>query len=204
MSAAVTRARILRVNHAGEYGAIRIYSAQIVIARRLCPDLLPFLFETREHERAHLASFRALMREDRHVCRLLSVWSVGGTALGLLTALAGREGDLICTEAVERTVHRHHLDQMRWAARRDPELWRTIEQIRREELQHLDFAVSGRRRHSLAHTLFDLCIVGVTETLIFASTRGESLKLGRTLAGEPSQTAAVQRKRAGPFGPALV
>ena len=51
MSAAVTRARILRVNHAGEYGAIRIYSAQIVIARRLCPDLLPFLFESREHER---------------------------------------------------------------------------------------------------------------------------------------------------------
>lgn len=55
-------ARILRVNHGGEHGAIRIYSAQIALARMRAPDLLPFLRHTLEHEREHLARFRALCR----------------------------------------------------------------------------------------------------------------------------------------------
>ena len=58
---ALTISRIVRVNHAGEFGAIRIYAAQILVAARLCPDCLPALSEMLGHEREHCAKFRAAM-----------------------------------------------------------------------------------------------------------------------------------------------
>ena len=57
----LTIARIVRVNHAGEFGAIRIYSAQILVARWLCPNCLPALTEMLGHEREHCAKFYAAM-----------------------------------------------------------------------------------------------------------------------------------------------
>ena len=64
---ALTIARIVRVNHAGEFGAIRIYSAQIAVATRLYPDLVPALSEMLGHEQIHCAAFsrRACRRETR-------------------------------------------------------------------------------------------------------------------------------------------
>ena len=58
---ALTIARIVRVNHAGEFGAIRIYGAQIAVARRLYPDCVPMLSEMLGHEIEHCALFRAAM-----------------------------------------------------------------------------------------------------------------------------------------------
>lgn len=58
---ALTVARIVRVNHAGEFGAIQIYSAQILVANRLWPDCVPSLSEMLGHERIHCAAFRAAM-----------------------------------------------------------------------------------------------------------------------------------------------
>jgi 3-demethoxyubiquinol 3-hydroxylase len=58
-----TTARILKVNHAGEYGAIRIYRAQVWMARRLYPDLVGFLQETLQHEIRHCSLFLNAMRE---------------------------------------------------------------------------------------------------------------------------------------------
>jgi len=72
----LTVARILKVNHAGEYGAIRIYRAQIWVARRRCPEAVAFLEETLGHEIRHCASFFAARSEERRVgkeCR--SRWS---------------------------------------------------------------------------------------------------------------------------------
>ena len=63
---ALTISRIVRVNHAGEFGAIRIYAAQILVAARLCPDCLPALTEMLGHEREHCAKFRAAMPERIH------------------------------------------------------------------------------------------------------------------------------------------
>jgi 3-demethoxyubiquinol 3-hydroxylase len=178
-----TRARILRVNHAGEHGAIRIYGAQIALAQWRYPGLLPFLLETLAHERGHLAKFRGMMiARGGHVCRLLSIWSVGGTALGLITGLLGRETVLLCTEAVERTVHRHLVEQQRYLARRDPELHRVIEDIRMEELQHLEFAIRERRRVSLVHTLLDALIAQLVEVLLWLSTRGDSSRMVKSIA----------------------
>lgn len=88
-------ARILRVNHGGEYGAIRIYRSQIAIARWRCPELLPFLTETLAHEQTHIAQFRGLMpARASKPCRMMWLWGVGGLILGGVTALLGRQGVL--------------------------------------------------------------------------------------------------------------
>ncbi|MET4684738.1 demethoxyubiquinone hydroxylase family protein [Brevundimonas faecalis] len=172
-------ARILRVNHGGEHGAISIYSAQIGAARLRAPDLLPFLNEALAHERSHRARFRALM-PTRHgkPCRMMWIWAVGGAALGLISGVLGREAILACTEAVERTVHRHLDDQIRWAS--DEELRRLIQDIQIEEESHIDYAVAQRKGRGfgwLRHA-----IAWATETLIWLSTRGDSERLARQLA----------------------
>ncbi len=119
----LTIARILKVNHAGEYGAIRIYRAQIFVARRLYPDVVAFLEETLRHEIRHCALFRDAM-PVRHArpCRVMAFWGNGGFVLGFLTALMGRQGIWICTAAVEGAVHKHLEDQLLFLRDKDPEL----------------------------------------------------------------------------------
>jgi 3-demethoxyubiquinol 3-hydroxylase len=78
---ALTIARIVRVNHAGEYGAIRIYSAQIAIATRLYPDIAPALAEMLEHEKRHCRLFfEAMPARHSRPCRIMSMWSWGGAS----------------------------------------------------------------------------------------------------------------------------
>ena len=130
-----TIANILRVDHAGERGAIAIYQAQIWVARRSATDLQEFLATSIDDERRHLMVFEQLMR-DRDIipCRTLSFWGLGGFLLGFTTSLLGRDAILVCTEAVERTVHRHLVDQMDWLATRDVEIVTAITSIQAEEL----------------------------------------------------------------------
>jgi demethoxyubiquinone hydroxylase (CLK1/Coq7/Cat5 family) len=92
---ALTIARIVRVNHAGEYGAIRIYGAQIGVSGRRFPDVLPALADMLQHEKKHCAAFFAAMpaRQSRP-CRIMSLWSLGGWLLGFATALMGTPRDL--------------------------------------------------------------------------------------------------------------
>lgn len=182
MSKLSTIARILRVNHGGEHGAIRIYSTQIAIARVRCPELLPFLQETLSHEQEHVVRFRTLMpARSAKPCRLMWLWAVGGVALGAVTSLLGARSVLVCTEAVERTVHRHLEEQLCFVGERDAELASTIREVQEQELGHLAFAVAGRGEPTLFSKALDRIIVVVTEGLIWVSTRGDSAALHRQL-----------------------
>ena len=173
-------ARILRVNHGGEHGAIRIYRAQIAMARRRCPDLLPFLSETLAHEERHLAAFRTMMpARAAKPCRAMWIWSVGGGLLGLLTGAVGREAVLACTEAVEGTVHGHLDDQLRYLGARDPELAALIRDIQAEEVGHMEWARDNRK--GAGSGVIQAVVAATTEGLIWLSTRGDSLKLAREL-----------------------
>lgn len=174
-------ARILRVNHGGEHGAIGIYTVQIAVARLRAPDLLPFLRQALEHERTHRRRFRELMpTRQAKPCRMMWIWGVGGAVLGLVTGLLGREAILACTEAVETTVHRHLDDQIRWAAGRDEGLRGAIADIQLEEVGHIDWAVSQRRGRGFRWLA--RLIERLTDGLIWVSTRGDSHRLARELA----------------------
>ena len=173
-------ARILRVNHGGEHGAIGIYKSQIAAARFRAPDLLPFLRDALTHERSHLRQFRALMpTRNAKPCRMMWIWAIGGAVLGGITGILGREAILACTQAVEQTVHRHLDDQIAWAAGRDEELRRMIATIQVEELSHLAYATDHRTASGF--TWLERLISGATEGLILVSTRGDSRRLAREL-----------------------
>ncbi|ESX75691.1 MULTISPECIES: demethoxyubiquinone hydroxylase family protein [unclassified Mesorhizobium] len=172
---ALTVARIVRVNHAGEFGAIRIYSAQILVARRFWPDCVPSLSEMLGHERTDCAAFRAAMPARRsRPCRVMQFWSWGGWVLGFVTALLGPQGIWACTAAVEAAVHRHLDDQLFFLANRDHDLHGIILAIREEELAHLHHAEEQLKSSGPALNFLRSLISIATDVLIWLSLRDSS------------------------------
>lgn len=154
------------------------------MARLRAPELLPFLRNTLEHEREHLIRFRTLMpARSAKPCRLMWIWSVGGAVLGGVTGLLGRKAILVCTEAVERTVHRHLDDQLVWLGERDVEMSAVIGEIQRQELGHMRFAEQAMGSANPLTQALRATIAMATESLIWLSTRGDSLRLARELRG---------------------
>ena len=179
----LTIARILKVNHAGEHGAIRIYRAQIWIARWRCPDVVPFLEETLAHEVNHCALFRAAMTpRGTRPCRIMSLWGNGGYILGALTALMGRQGIWICTAAVEAAVHRHLEDQLFFLSGRDGELHDLIKGIQIEELSHLHHAEDNITNKGFPARLLNRIVSASTDVAIWLSTWGDSTRMRREMA----------------------
>lgn len=174
--------RTLRVDHAGEHGAISIYSAQLERARRRFPDLVPWLEETLSHEQRHRARFRDAMT-DRGVtpCGALAIWSVGGATLGAITAAFGRTGVYVCTAAVERTVHRHLVEQAAYLAVEDPALAALIREILVEEDQHLAHAEERHDTQALSARVLGSVVAASTEVLIWMSTQGATTGYKRDL-----------------------
>jgi ubiquinone biosynthesis monooxygenase Coq7 len=175
-------ARILRVNHAGEFGAIRIYGAQIAVSDWLRPGASAQLKTLLGHEREHLKRFRAVM-DERGVrpCHTLWFWGLGGASLGAVTALLGRNAVFVCTEAVERTMHRHLSEQLAYLGDRDPFLPKVIGDIQVEEEGHLDYAVGAQDVKGAGGRFLARTISLATEILIVSSTYGGSLRMERDL-----------------------
>lgn len=176
-----TVARILKVNHAGEYGAIRIYRAQLFVAQHFYTSLVPFLSEAIKDEESHCRQFLAAM-PARHArpCHAMFLWGFGGTILGLLTAAFGKNSIMVCTKAVEQTVHRHLEDQLNFLHSRDHELHAIITDIQIEENNHLAFANAGLKV-SLLNKPLEIFITLSTEIVIWLSTQGAVSRMEKTL-----------------------
>lgn len=187
--------RILKVNHAGEYGAVRIYRAQLALARLFYPDLVPFLDETLGHEIVHCKRFReAMPPHDARPCRIMALWGNGGYLLGLLTGLTGRQGIWVCTAAVEETVHRHLDEQIRFLAGCDDSLRELISDIQVEELAHLRQAEEQIVPRWPLRLVLDRTIRLATEIVIWLSTWGDSARMARDLAARhPNISASPAR-----------
>ncbi len=176
-----TLSRILKVNHAGEYGAIRIYRAQLWLARRLHSDLVPFLEETLAHEVQHCRHFvDAMPSHGSRPCRAMWLWGLGGSALGVFTALMGRNAVFACTKAVEQTVHRHLDAQIAFLAARDAALCDLIAGIQVEERQHLDHA-AGQLAPSPLNRAIESVVNLSTAIVIWLSTQGAVGRMEKAL-----------------------
>lgn len=177
-----TIARILKVNHAGEYGAIRIYRAQLWMARHLYPDIVDFLETTLEHEIRHCSAFhQAMPRWSARPCRIMALWGNGGWVLGFVTALIGRNSIWICTAAVEAAVHRHLEDQLLFLHDKASDLHQLISDIQLEEQEHLRYAKQRISHHGFWVEFLTWTITLSTEIAIWLSTWGESTRMTQTL-----------------------
>lgn len=149
---------MIRVNHAGEYGAVRIYAGQLAVFKYLPRKRQTTQALTRmaEDEEVHLARFNEIVRERRvRPTALAPVWHVAGFALGAATALIGEKAAHACTEAVENVIDEHYAAQVkRLDAMGDEQALRdTIERFRLEEVQHRDEAVEKGAREAPAYPL---------------------------------------------------
>jgi ubiquinone biosynthesis monooxygenase Coq7 len=165
----------LKVNHAGEFGAIRIYGAQIAFAKQFYPSLVPALADMRDDEIEHCRLFReAMPARQARPCRVMALWSLGGYVLGAVTAVLGPNMVWICTEAVESTVHRHLQDQLAFLQSRDAALYQLILSIQEQELSHLREAEEHQTAKGPLRAVA-LPVIGIlTDLMIWLSTWGDS------------------------------
>lgn len=160
-------ARILKVNHAGENGAVHIYLAQAAVARWTAPGLLAELHEFRAHEERHRAVFWAeLQRRGRPRCRSYVLCALGGFALGLMTGLLGRAAIAATTVAVERVVLRHLRAQIKQLGPSDPAAVQAIEAIVADEQHHHD-QLAAQSSGGLWVRVLEPVVAASTETVIW-------------------------------------
>jgi ubiquinone biosynthesis monooxygenase Coq7 len=135
---------MIRVDHAGEYGAVRIYEGQLAVLRRRKDA--SHSVETIEHmaaqEQRHLKAFDRLVNERRvRPTALEPVWRIAGFALGAATAALGEKAAFACTAAVEEAIDEHYAAQIEALENKDPALKAAVTEFRAEEAQHRDTAL---------------------------------------------------------------
>ena len=135
-------ARMIRVNHAGEFGAGCIYDGQLFVFGASHP-MASTLQHMAGQEKVHEEAFASLIVERGvRPSLLLPLWEVAGLALGALTALMGTRAAMACTAAVEEVIDHHYAHQERQLERLGSEeaLARLIARFRAEEIEHRDLA----------------------------------------------------------------
>ena len=134
---------IIRVDHAGERGAIKIYDGQLFALQLLKgdKDLEKKVSEMKEHEKEHLKYFEQQLAERKiRPTILLPLWDILGTALGFGTALLGKKATMLCTASVEEVIDQHYKNQINQLKNDEKELKNKIVKFRNDELQHKDIA----------------------------------------------------------------
>ncbi len=149
-------AEILRVDHAGELGAVAIYRGQRAVlgAAPGHERIAGQLQDMEAHEAVHLARFEVLLNQRRvRPTALAPLWRLAGFALGASTALMGDKAAHACTEAVETVIEAHYAAQMHELADREPELAAELAGFRAEELAHRDLALAEGARAAPGYRL---------------------------------------------------
>ena len=141
--ASVDIAAMIRVDHAGEYGAVRIYEGQLAVLGGRSSAAAAAVRHMAEQENRHLETFDSLIVGRRvRPTALEPVWRMAGYALGAASALLGEKAAMACTAAVEEVIDKHYASQIARLGDTDPELRKTIEEFRAEEISHRDTAIA--------------------------------------------------------------
>jgi ubiquinone biosynthesis monooxygenase Coq7 len=162
--------RMIRVDHAGEYGATRIYRGQLDVLRR--GRAAAEIRRMAEAEQRHLSAFETLLFERRVRPTLLHpLWLVAGYALGAATALLGERAAMACTVAVEEVIDEHYRDQAERLGDADPALSEKILSYRDDEIAHRDAALAMGAEETPGYELLSAAIKSGSRLAIWLSTR---------------------------------
>lgn len=162
--------RMIRVDHAGEYGACQIYRGQLAVLGK--SEKGPVIEHMAEQEKRHLETFNKLVAERRvRPTALLPFWHVAGFALGAGTALLGDKAAMACTVAVEEVIDEHYRDQIEALDGDEPELGSTFEEFRQEELEHRDTGLEHEAEQAVGYELLTGAIKRGSRLAIWLSER---------------------------------
>ena len=163
-------ARMLRVDHAGEYGAVRIYEGQLaVLGRTRAGEVIRRMAA---QEKKHLERFDRLLPAHRVRPTLLGpLWHAAGFALGAATALLGERAAMACTVAVEEVIDEHYAAQAEALGGEEPALKSTIEEFRQDELAHRDEGLAHGAEQAAGYEALTAGIKVASRLAIWLSTR---------------------------------
>jgi 3-demethoxyubiquinol 3-hydroxylase len=163
-------ARILRVDHAGEHGAVRIYEGQLAVLGDTPAGAV--IRRMAAQEQRHLAAFDRLLPERQVRPTALSpLWHVAGFALGAATALMGERAAMACTVAVEEVIDEHYAAQSVQLGAEEPALKTLIDDFRRDEIEHRDEGLAHGAEETPGYEVLRAAIKTGSRLAIWLSTR---------------------------------
>lgn len=163
-------ARIVRVDHAGEYGAKRIYEGQIaVIGKGRHGKTLRHMAE---QELVHLRYFEKQLNRRRVRPTLLQpLWHVTGFLLGAGTAILGERAAMACTVAVEEVIEEHYEAQLKHLGPDEQELADSIRKFQAEEVEHRDIGLVNEAELAAGYPVLTAAIKAGTRAVIWVAER---------------------------------
>ena len=167
-------AEMLRVDHAGEYGAVAIYRGQQAVFGRspATKDMAAQIAEMEAEEQKHLTAFDEMLVERAvRPTALAPVWQAAGYGLGVVTALMGEKAAHACTEAVETVIEQHYAEQIEATKESDPALSAVFTEFREDELHHKHIAVDGGARDAAGYGVLSRVITAGCKAAIEITKR---------------------------------
>ena len=152
---------IIRVDHAGERGAIKIYEGQLLALKTFKQDeeLKRQIEDMKEHEKEHYEYFdQEINKRNIKPTKFLPLWDLLGVSLGFGTALLGKKATMLCTASVEEVIGDHYKNQTHELYEDEKELKKNIIKFRDDELSHKDIAYEGGATKDGLYGLLDKII----------------------------------------------
>ena len=151
----------IRVDHAGERGAIKIYEGQLLALNTLIKDedLKKTVEEMKVHEKEHHDYFeKEIKKRNIKPTKLLPLWDLLGIGLGFGSTILGKKAAMLCTASVEEVIDKHYLSQLNQLGSDEKELRKKIEKFREDEIHHKDIAYEKGATKKGFYSLLDKVI----------------------------------------------
>ena len=152
---------IIRVDHAGERGAIKIYEGQLLALKTIKQDkiLKDKIEEMKDHEQEHLDYFeKEIQKRKIKPTYFLPIWDIMGVALGFGTTMLGKRAAMLCTASVEEVIEDHYQNQLKKLGNDEMELKARIEKFKSDEISHKNIAYESGATNTGFYSLMDKVI----------------------------------------------
>ena len=151
----------IRVDHAGERGAVKIYEGQLLALNTLVKDekLKKTIEEMKVHEKEHCEFFeKEIKKRNIKPTKLLPLWDLLGVTLGFGSTLLGKKAAMLCTASVEEVIDKHYQNQIDQLDKSEKELKKKIIKFREDELHHKDIAYEKGATKKGCYSILDKVI----------------------------------------------
>ena len=152
---------IIRVDHAGERGAIKIYEGQLLALKTIKQDekLKDIIEEMKDHEKEHLEYFeKEIQKRNMKPTYFLPLWDLMGISLGFGTALLGKKAAMLCTASVEEVIENHYENQLVKLGKDEKELKEKIKKFKSDEIDHKNIAYDNGATNKGIYSVMDKVI----------------------------------------------
>ena len=152
---------IIRVDHAGERGAIKIYEGQLLALKTIKQDkiLQEKIEEMKEHEKEHLKYFeKEIQKRKIKPTYLLPLWDLMGVTLGFGSALLGKKAAMLCTASVEEVIEDHYQNQLKKLGNDEKDLKEKIKKFKSDEVNHKNIAYDSGATNKGLYSIMDKVI----------------------------------------------